>query len=441
MASDPLFDALAFRHLTVKNRLFRSSVSGRFDNYDGSGTEARIRWEEKFARGGVGAIISSHVPISVEGRHLPGYALIDRDDRIPFFRRLGEVVHRHDCKYILQLNHCGRQQDVPGVENEVRGAMSATGRREPFHGIRATEMTGDEVRAVIRQFIDAARRVREAGLDGIELHGANGYLITQFLSSGINDRVDEYGGSIECRARFLLEIIRGIRKEVGADFHLQVKLNGEDRNDAVLFWEKRGNTLADTLRVCELVEEAGVDAIHVSTGSMFPHPWNPPGGLPLDVVAKTYDSMISSGKNVFRNFVLVRYRALRPIMQFLWNRTKIEKIEGINLSAARAIKQKVQIPVICTGGFQTASIIRRAIALGDCDAVAIARPLIANNDLPKQFQGGKERADEPCTYCNKCLYEVLENPLGCYEESRYRGGRDEMMRTIMQVFETSDPTR
>ena len=98
--SDVIFDPLVFRNLTVKNRVFRSNISGRFDNYDGSGTQARINWEVKFARGGVGAIISSFCPVHPRGRIMPNYATIDRDERIPFWRAVGDAVHAHDCKFI-----------------------------------------------------------------------------------------------------------------------------------------------------------------------------------------------------------------------------------------------------------------------------------------------------------------------------------------------------
>ena len=114
--SDVIFEPVHFRHLTVKNRIFRSSVGGRLDYYDGSGSEARVNWELKFARGGVGAIISSFCPVTIRGRVVPGFATIDRDDRIPFWRELGKRVHEHECKYILQLSHSGRQQDIIGLE-------------------------------------------------------------------------------------------------------------------------------------------------------------------------------------------------------------------------------------------------------------------------------------------------------------------------------------
>ena len=430
-----IFEPLRFRHLTVKNRIFRANISGRIDNYDGSGTQARINWEEKFARGGVGAIISSHVPIHVRGRILPNYAFIDSDGRIPFWRKLGERVHRYDCRFILQLSHSGRQQDIAGVENEGKKALSSTSRSDSFHGFPCRAMTRQEIQSIVQLFADGARRAREAGLDGVELHACNGYLITQFLSSAINDREDEYGGTLENRARFLLEIIRAIRREVGHDFHLQVKISAVEDDNAVMPWQPRGNTLEESIRVCRWVEEAGADALHVSNGSFFPHPLNPPGDIPVDHAARTYDSMISSGRHAFRNYLLFRYRPLRPVFRYLWNRSRGDAVEGINVHASKEIKKNVAIPVLCTGGFQRASLIERVINEGSCDGVSIARPLMANNDLVKVFAAGKDLPDRPCTFCNKCLLNVIEHPLGCYEVSRYDGDHDRMVREIMSVFE------
>ena len=111
-----------------------------------------------------------------------------------------------------------------------------------------------------------------------------------------------------------------------------------------------------------------------------------------------------------------------------------DQIEGLSLPDARAIKQAVSVPVLCTGGFQTASVIRGAISRGDCDAVSMARPLVANNDLVKQFAAGKDRADRPCTYCNKCLVHVVEHPIGCYELSRFDDNYEAMIAEVMSVF-------
>ena len=200
-----IFSPLNFRHLEVKNRLFRSNLSGMFDNYNGHGGHARLNWEEKFAKGGVGCIISSYAPVAVRGRILTRYAMIDDDDKIPFWRAVAERVHQHDCKFMVQLSHSGRQQDLGGVENLYKKGLSSTDKKDFFHGLLAQAMTKEEIAQVVDQFAQGARRAREAGLDGVELHGANGYLITQFLSSGINDRSDDYGGSWESRARFVPE--------------------------------------------------------------------------------------------------------------------------------------------------------------------------------------------------------------------------------------------
>src|SRR6202163_1749146 len=229
---DVIFQPLSFRNLTVKNRVFRSNISGRFDNYDGSGTQTRINWELKFARGGVGAIISSFVPVHPRGRIIPNYATIDRDERIPFWRAVGAAVHEHDCKFILQLSHGGRQRDIPDIEHPK--GQSSTDRQDPLHGFECDRMTTADIQEGVAAFAEGARRTREAGLDGVELHGANGYLITQFLSSAINDRTDEYGGSLENRARFVIEIVKAIRARAGADFHLQMKISATEYNNALL---------------------------------------------------------------------------------------------------------------------------------------------------------------------------------------------------------------
>jgi 2,4-dienoyl-CoA reductase-like NADH-dependent reductase (Old Yellow Enzyme family) len=290
--------------------------------------------------------------VHIRGRTLPNYATIDCDARIPFWRRLGEKIHEYDCAYILQLSHGGRQRDIPGVENERNRGLSSTNKADPLHGFLARAMTRDEIQQVTRYFADGARRAREANLDGVELHACNGYLITQFLSSGINDRHDEYGGSLENRARFLLDIIKAIRQEVGSDFHLQVKISAVDHNNAVAFWEKKRNPLEATKQICRWIEELGVDALHISTGSSFPHPLNPPGGFPLEDAAQVYDTVLSSGIHTFRLYLLLRYKILHPIFNFLWNRTKSDVIEGINVHEAREIKRQVNIPVLCTVGFR-----------------------------------------------------------------------------------------
>lgn len=429
--ADILFQPLQFKNLEVKNRILRSNISGRFDNYDGSGNQARINWEVKFAKGGVGAILSSWAAVHMRGRILPNYASIDTDDKIPFWRELGKQVHKHGTKYILQLSHGGRQRDIGGFEWEK--GLSSTDKPDPQHGFPCERMTREQIAQTVNDFAEGARRAQEAGLDGVELHGANGYLITQFLSSAINDRKDEYGGSLENRARFVIEIVKAIRKKVGAKFHVQMKISATESFNAMNVGYPRGNTIQDSVQICRWLEAAGVDAIHVSQGATFPHPRNPPGDMPVEELVKTFDSMVSSGSKVMNELLLLRNPITSQLFRERWIRQRGKIIEGISVADAAAIKQAVSIPVMVSGGFQTASFIRRVIQEGLADAVTIARSLIANPDLVKQFAAGKDRPDVPCTYCNKCLVNVVENPLGCYEESRFPS-REAMINDILSVF-------
>jgi 2,4-dienoyl-CoA reductase (NADPH2) len=435
---DVLFTPIRLGPLEVKNRLFRSSIAGRFDNYDGSGTPVRINWDVKFARGGVGAIISSNAPVSIRGRLVPGYALADSDDKIPFWREVGRRAHEHDCKYILQLAHAGRERLVDGIEYYT--GLSSTGRVEPLNGFRCSAMTTEQIGEVVDQFAQGARRARQAGLDGVELAGANGVLFTQFLSSGINDRKDEWGGPLENRARFALEVVRAVRREVGEDFCLGFKISLREHLNELLPWLPAGNTMKESLQVCRWLEAEGVHYFHVSAGGEFPHPRNPAGEFPAHDMIRTYDGLISSGKYVFRNYLMFRTPGLNTLWKRHWEKParKAGGPEGINLPDARALKATVKVPVLVTGGFQTASLIRGAVERGDCDGVTMARTLVANPDLPLMFAAGQDRAPRPCSYCNKCLYAFIEDPLGCYDERRF-ASRDEMVRQIMSVYEPYVP--
>lgn len=409
------------------------------DNYDGSGTRARINWESRFARGGVGAIISALAAVHPRGRVVPRFATIDHDDRIPFWRELGKAVHADDCRFIIQLGHSGRQRDIHGTVNNRNHPLTASSGREPFHGIYGQAMTVGEIRSCVDDFASAARRAREAGLDGIEIHAAHGYLLTQFLSSGINRRTDDYGGSLENRSRMLLEIVEAIRRETGADFHLQVKINAFDANNALYPWHHAGNTLEETIRVCEWLEAAGVDALHISAGSMFPHPLNPPGGFPMDTIREIYGNLMPAGRDTLRNYLVIRHRPLWPIFRAVWNRTnRNQQIEGAFLNEARRIREHAGIPVISVGGYQRASVVREAISNGDCDAVAITRALVANPDLTQWYARGYDQPPRPCSHCNRCLYNVAVNPVGCYDVTRYDGDYDRMNDEIFSIFQPDE---
>ncbi len=295
-------------------------------------------------------------------------------------------------------------------------------------------MTRREIDETVRAFAEGARRAREAGLDGVELHGANGYLITQFLSSAINDRNDEYGGSLENRARFVLEIVRAIRAEVGDDFHLQMKISATEYNNALFPWEEAGNKL-ERLGAGVPLARGGRRRRHSRLHRQQLPPSSKPGRRPADGHPRQDVRGAGGGGFIYgAELRAVPLTARGVPLDGGGDITAETSSRASSLRDAHVIKQSVGVPVLCTGGFQTASVVRAALDGGSCDAVSIARSLIANNDLVEMWASGQDRAPRPCTYCNKCLANATENPLGCYEESRF-DSREEMVAQIMSVFD------
>lgn len=429
---DAIFEPLEFQNLTVRNRIFRAPMTGRMDHYDGSGTDVRINFEVKHAKTGIGAIISAHTPVHVRGILVPGVAMIDRDARIPFWRELVRRVHEQGCPYIIQLVFSGRQREVTELVQYETG-LSSTDKPEFIRGTPCEQMTKEQIEMVVEAHAQAARRAREAGVDGIEINAASGFLPNQFLSKSINERTDEYGGSLENRARLSIEIVRAIRKQVGDDYHVQFKISAVERVRQAYPWLREGNTIEDSIQVCKWLEEAGVDGFHVTTGTTNPHPSMPPGRFPVRESARHFDMF--SQRHALGTLLL--RTPVKTLFRRRWEKFSRGREEGIVLPDAAALKQAVSVPVICTGGFQTASLIRKAIEEKKCDAVSIARPLLANPDLVQLFAAGIDRPPNPCTYSNKCLINFLSSPIGCYDETRY-ASREEMVREIMSIYEPSD---
>ena len=259
-------------------------------------------------------------------------------------------------------------------------------------------MTTADIKETVAAFAEGARRAREAGLDGVELHGANGYLITQFLSSAINDRKDEYGGPLENRARFVIEIVKAIRARVGNDFHLQMKISATEHNNALLFlkFEGAGNTIDDSIQVCKWLVDAGVDSIHVSTGSSVsasaePGGQRPAGGRPGQHLRaaglERHDTFAQSSA------LPERRRTGELFRQAVAERRRAGRSDRGPDPARRARDQAGRdgAGASAPADFRPRRSSARRSPRGDCDAVSIARPLVANNDLVNQFAAGKRQ--------------------------------------------------
>ncbi len=308
-------------------------------------------------------------PVGATSRHQPAFS---SDDYIPGMRRLADAVHEVGGKLCMQMCHHGkvasvdtadgRPQLVPSLlegsldmsalqdnsMNELMSLATAT------QGKRATYKVADEddIAWVIDQFAMAARRIKSAGVDAVEIHGAHGYLISTFLSAGYNKRTDRWGGSLENRARLACEVVRAVKAEVGPEFPVIVRLNAHE------YGLEDGLTVDETARAAALIEEAGADAIHVSANAHNPFRDFTEGPLP-------------SAVGQYREF-------------------------------ARTVKRHVTIPVIAVGRVlpETAE---EMIAAGDCDFVSMGRQLLADPDLVNKLKAGRRRSVRPCINCYVCV--------------------------------------
>jgi 2,4-dienoyl-CoA reductase-like NADH-dependent reductase (Old Yellow Enzyme family) len=348
-----------------------------------------LRAYTQLARGGVGLIITGNYYVHRLGRALPRLFVLDRDEIIEDLRTVAETVHGHDARIVAQLNHGGRQCD-PEVVGETPLAPSPV--RDKLSRVKPRAMSGADIEDVIRSFGEAAGRVKEAGFDGVQIHGAHGYLITQFLSGYTNKRNDEWGGSLENRMRFLVEVFKEMRSSVGPDFPILIKINADD-------FVKRGMTPDEGIIVCKKLDELGIDAIEVSGGMLEQGLIYVKGDIPRDLA--------------MRNRSLMERFALRLMEKSLRELARFE--EGYFLTHAAAIKKSVRVPVIAVGGIRRRTTMEQAIRSGQADFISMCRPFIRQPNLVNLMQKGKE---DPitCTNCNRCSLEIAAhyNPMKCY---------------------------
>ncbi len=335
--------------LEFKNRLVRSATWEGAAAPDGFVTDKLLGYYRDLSAGEIGAIISGFLYVCKQGKGMPFAAGIDDDDKIEGLTRMAQTARQGGAKIIAQIVHAGGQSRKAVLpEGEVPVAPSA----HKFVSIDsdAREMTLGEIEAAITAFGDAALRAKLAGFDAVQLHGAHGYLISEFLSPRVNKREDEFGGSPEKRFNFVRRIIRAAREKIGST-PLGVKMNCGD-------FVEGGLSLEEALQIAKWYADEGLDFIEVSGG------------------------VLDAGK-------LAGSRKVES-----------EADEGYFFDAAKKIKALTALPVISVGGWKTPRLIESALAQG-IDAVSLSRPLIREPHLAKRWKEG-DLSPSTCVSCNGC---------------------------------------
>ncbi|HQR52869.1 MAG TPA: tRNA-dihydrouridine synthase [Burkholderiales bacterium] len=451
MLGSIIFQSLTINRVEFRKRILRSSVGGRCCNYDGTVTDVWKNFEKRFADAGVGAVISTTFHVNRWRLSPFQYPSIAEDHYVPYLKKyIPQIKHGNDCRFIMQIGDPGYATYSSLFPQEADTVSSSAGFDLAFgYGSTRRSMSAADIERSIAEYAAAARRVREAGADGVEVTATKGYLIHQFLNPGINCRDDEWGGDADRRFRFLEEIVREIRRAVGADYLFGIRLSGADFNYSPLalalarlpspFLSRArwmGNDLPQMLEYGRRLQALGVDYLHVVSGYGFPNPRDVPGAFPFDEVRMFFDSVRHlSGK------AAIRAALLHVPPAFLWR-----WLLGIgwrfrsaaNLDFARAFKQALPgMTVIANGGFQERDLIEQALDAGDCDMVSMARALIANPDLVHDFERGRNAPEKPCSHCNKCVGRTGTSPLGCYDRSRFASW-EEMEKQILD-WNRGDP--
>lgn len=380
--------------MTLKNRMVVTAMGVNLGESDATCGERLIAYHERQARGGAALIITGVASVGwPHGAPIPGPIGLSEDRFLPGLEALVAAVHRHDCRIAAQLHHGGinaAQDAREGRPLWVPSHPPETGYSDIVEGMLPDELQAfagsgrpelrvvskEDIGQLVRWFADGAARARRAGFDGVEVHAGHGYILSGFLSPAMNQREDEYGGSLENRARLLLEVIGAIRDKVGTDFPLWVKL------DCGEYGKREGITLADARATAQLVEAAGADAI----------------------TASAYHDVSRGALHSESNIPFVPERMVPDAM---------------------ALKAAVTIPVIASGRIEPAAADRH-IRDGRFDLLAMGRKILADPDLPNKLLEGRLGAIRPCVYCYCCASQIYKvqpvkcavNPETAYERER-----------------------
>lgn len=387
--------------LELRNRILMCPMGDNQATADGYVTDQQIAYFEARAAGGAALLIVGSVGVTApDGLSSPRQAALSHASMLPGYARLAERVHAHGAKLALQLVHngknavmdivAGRPMLVPSYPKSsppdaLMGMLTADevekmGTPSQVKGARVAyhEMTREDIVALAERYADSAELARRAGVDGVELHAGHGYLIDTFLSPTTNRRTDEYGGPVENRARFLIDVIEAIRRRVGRDYPVWCRINGEE-----LLIE--GETLADACRVAELAEAAGADAIHVSTYA-------------------------------------------DPARAIGYSEAHATHVPGRFLAHAAAVKARVRIPIIAVGRIDP-ELAEATLAKGDADFVAMGRKLIADPELPNKLARGEREDVRPCMYHYRCISQIFVSSSVACAVNAFTGREAELRMT------------
>jgi len=346
-----LFSPVSIGTLPMKNRLVRSATAECLATEPaGQTTPALAAFYGELARGGVGLIISGHAYVMPEGKAHPEMLSAHSDEMLPGLKTLADAVHAEGGRLAMQINHGGRQCD-PAITPDAVAPSAA-----PLpSGNTPREMTSDEIVAAVDAFGQAARRAKLAGFDAVQIHGAHGYLVSQFLSPHINRRTDKWGGDFEGRIRFLEAICEAVRGQVGTDYPVFIKLGMMDNLEQA----PDGLTLDDGAQIVARLADLGLNAVEVSGGY--------------------------GGESDFSTRAAVGSKAPEAYFR----------------SLAQRAKAATELPVILVGGLRSRAVMDEVLASGDADLISMCRPLIREPDLPNRLQSG-EATISACISGDRC---------------------------------------
>ncbi|MFC1814659.1 NADH:flavin oxidoreductase [Thermodesulfobacteriota bacterium] len=363
-----LFEPIEFGGMKLKNRIIRSATHDACSNEKGEITDKSINLFSKLAQGGAGLLIAGFAYVHRSGQTFQRQTGIYSDDFIPGLKKLADKVHEYNTKIAVQLAHSGRSSRILKKRGETPLAPSRI-ENDPF--IRGTHraMTADEIEEIIDAFGQAAKRARAAGFDAVQLHAAHSYLFSQFLSPRSNRRTDQWGGTSENRMRFHLQVTSRVRKAVGDDYPLLIKLGVQDTVED-------GLTLSEGCQVAKKLALVGIDAIEVSEG--------------LEKV----------GANHIKKDI------------------KFREGEAYYASWARAVKKVVKVPIILVGGMRSFDMMEKFVTENHTDCISMCRPFIREPDIVRRWQVDN-RKPARCISCNLCLERASqEKPVACVQETR-----------------------